>query len=294
LKQHPELHLNMDYRSQEEFFQLLLAQNYTFDVFTQDYLPYRFPISDTWWTGFYTSRTALKSAARRTDNQLRNTEFAYTGAQIMTDFEMDSDGSLFDLLQSSRRWSGILCHHDAVTGTSRQAVVDDYNEMLKNSSVGLNSVFESSMNQWVLGNSKATQPQLNANISQVLEENEDSVLVVFNSVGWQRTEYLELPSSNLSIRNSETGVLLNSQNLRNGNTIFAATVPAIGFSTYYLEFPSKENSENEMMFMKSKQTQFIENIFFRINLDSTTGQPQSILLKSYSQSINWFPHVMIR
>jgi hypothetical protein len=160
-------------------------------------------------------------------------------------------------------------------------------------------------------------PSLSTNLNQIfstIQEN-NVVLVLFNSVGWERMEYVELAISNITVRNAKNGTHVETQTLKNGNTVFCALIPAVGFSTFFLENANNsEHSTNSEMNIeynklvrstksryrnitnlkpKNKQSLFIENQYFKITLDSTTGQPQTILLQKFNQTFSWTPLVCI-
>jgi hypothetical protein len=135
---------------------------------------------------------------------------------------------------------------------------------------------------------KAKQnPQLSTNISFVLSNftlTDEIVLIIFNSLGWKRIEFVELPIANLVVRNAN-GQNLTSQTFQNGNSIFSATIPALGFSTFFIS-QKQQKEEKEKL-----EEKFIENKFFRIYLNEKTGQIESILLKKTNYSMAFNPHV---
>jgi lysosomal alpha-mannosidase len=117
-----------------EYFRALHGMNLTWPTYHGDFFPYYQP--DTVWTGFYTSRAALKGASRRVDCLIETADafLALSG----------SSPHLLAMMREARGYSGILCHHDAITGTARDAVVEDYFAMIANATHLANTVLEQS------------------------------------------------------------------------------------------------------------------------------------------------------
>ena len=91
--------------------------------------PYSFGNTD-WWTGYFTSRANSKGYIRRTSSNLHSSSILYS--QKMLD-QAASDQEIHSYMAADyvmRDTMGILQHHDAVTGTAKQAVANDYNRRL--------------------------------------------------------------------------------------------------------------------------------------------------------------------
>ena len=72
----------------------------------------------SYWTGYFTSRPSLKLYERETNNLLQFTK------QISVLFE-NTDETREDI-NALKRAMGAMQHHDAVTGTEKEAVAHDY------------------------------------------------------------------------------------------------------------------------------------------------------------------------
>ena len=88
-----------------------------------DFFPYA---SDphAYWTGYFTSRPAFKGMIRYGNNILQVCK--QMGAAMKDNQDADSK------VMTMRRAMGVMQHHDAVTGTAKQAVTFDYEERLYN------------------------------------------------------------------------------------------------------------------------------------------------------------------
>ena len=90
-----------------------------------------FPYADRtveYWTGYFTSHPFQKALSRDLENHLRTAEILYVLGK-MRGVAMDSVGMLASMELAAKNL-GLYQHHDAITGTSKQAVSDDYEQRL--------------------------------------------------------------------------------------------------------------------------------------------------------------------
>jgi len=89
---------------------------------TDDFFPYG--ITDyQYWTGYFTSRPALKYMIRQGSNLLQSCKQM---ASVLRGKGVNYDGNI-SVVQKAM---GTMQHHDAVTGTEKQRVADDYTLIL--------------------------------------------------------------------------------------------------------------------------------------------------------------------
>jgi hypothetical protein len=89
-----------------------------FEVKTDDFFPYS-DCEHCFWTGYFTSRPALKKLERV------GSSFLQTARQIQALFAKDTTlGS--EEINELEKAMGIIQHHDGVSGTSKQHVAYDY------------------------------------------------------------------------------------------------------------------------------------------------------------------------
>ena len=91
-------------------------------VKTDDFFPYASK-DHSFWTGYFSSRPTAKRFERVGNNILQSAKQLTTFSRIKGN---DDDVSINKL----RMAMGVLQHHDAITGTEKQAVTDDYTFML--------------------------------------------------------------------------------------------------------------------------------------------------------------------
>ena len=89
---------------------------------SDDFFPYGSSSTD-YWTGTYTSRATLKGMIRQGSNHLQSCKQMASFLRIKgAEFEGD--------LNVMKEAMGTMQHHDAVTGTEKQHVADDYVRLL--------------------------------------------------------------------------------------------------------------------------------------------------------------------
>ncbi|KFK28275.1 hypothetical protein AALP_AA8G495400 [Arabis alpina] len=260
--------------------------NVTWPLKTNDFFPYA-DRENAYWTGYFTSRPAVK-------RYIRSLSGYYLAArQLEYLVGKKSRGpntcSLGEAL-------GIAQHHDAVTGTAKQHVTNDYIKLL---AVGASEA-EAVVNSALAGllNKAHTQPAIAfsqcslMNISycpateETISGQKSLILVAYNSLGWNRTEIIRIPvnDAGLSVEDS-SGNTIDAQyipmdnvtsKLRTNYTeaylgipslqipkywlVFKATMPPLGWNTFFISKATGEgsNKHKNSSVMVSPQSKMIE------------------------------------
>ncbi|XP_023550350.1 probable alpha-mannosidase At5g13980 isoform X1 [Cucurbita pepo subsp. pepo] len=240
------------------------ATNSSWPVKTDDFFPYA-DRENAYWTGYFTSRPSFKYFVRMMSG------YYLAARQLEFFIGRSSTGSNTDYLADAL---AISQHHDAVTGTEKQHVANDYAKRLwigykeaeKLVASALACLVESTPYS-ECGNptTKFQQcPLLNVSYCPAseldLSQGKDLVVVIYNSLGWTRNDIIRIPviSEDVAAKDSE-GRVIESQllpiadanmHLRNyhvkaylGNNptatpkfwlAFPVSVPPFGFSTYII------------------------------------------------------------
>ncbi|KAK9278049.1 hypothetical protein L1049_027607 [Liquidambar formosana] len=251
-------HVNALYSTPSIYTDAKYAINESWQIKTDDFFPYG-EKENAYWTGYFTSRPALKGYVRMLSGY-------YLAARQLEFFKGRSDsGAKMDILADAL---AIAQHHDAVTGTERQHVADDYARHLSIGYEEAEKVVAASLACMVESTPKtgcrSPCPLLNISYcppSEVdLSHGKNLVVVVYNSLGWNREDVIRIPVINANITVLDSGgkeiesqllPLANaSVGIRNFYAMahlgkvpsvtpeywlaFSASVPPLGFSTYVI------------------------------------------------------------
>ncbi|KAG7340186.1 glycosyl hydrolase family 38 protein [Nitzschia inconspicua] len=210
-----------------------------------------FPYSDCphcFWTGYFTSRPALK--------KLERVSSAFLMAARQMESLLDYDGRM----DKNSRWrgslheledaSGVVQHHDGVSGTSKQHVANDYAKRLQAGIDAVAPLMIQKIKRRLLG-TKADSFLKNLSFCQLLNETKcdvsttattpsnaptsDLFVVVYNSLAWKRNAYVQLPVS--------TGGYYEIHQLDNSDDESTTTLPSI------LAQPSSNGTDNGAPFL---------------------------------------------
>ncbi|KAG4938279.1 hypothetical protein JHK84_044530 [Glycine max] len=248
------------------------ATNESWPIKTDDFFPYA-DRANGYWTGYFTSRPAIKRYVRLMSGYyLAARQLEFFRGRVNSGPNTDS---LADAL-------AIAQHHDAVTGTEKQHVANDYSKRL---SIGYKEAEElvSSSLACLVESPLLTRcqnpvtkfqqcPLLNISYCPASEvdlvQGKNLVIVVYNSLGWRRNEVIRIPVIEANVRvHDSNGIEIESQllpqaekyvDLRNyyvkaylGQTppkapkywlAFTVSVPPLGFSTYTVSTAKRTGS----------------------------------------------------
>ncbi|CAN1243884.1 Probable alpha-mannosidase At5g13980 [Linum perenne] len=233
----------------------------TWPLKTEDFFPYA-DRANGFWTGYFSSRPALKRYVRAMSGY-------YLAARQLEFFKGRSNaGPNTDSLADAM---AIAQHHDAVTGTEKQHVANDYAKRLaigyaEAEKVAANSLSCLSEVHSHAGCQSATTkfeqcPLLNISYCPPSENNhlgKKLIVLVYNSLGWLRDEVIQLPvisddvivhdpegkeveaqlvplvDAYLSLRNFHVKAYMGTTPAGNPKfwLTFRVSVPPFGFSSY--------------------------------------------------------------
>lgn len=142
--------MNLFYSTPSCYLKSLHDANITWPTKSDDFFPYA---SDphAYWTGYFSSRPTVKRFERVGNHFLQMCKQLSAAAPIQEQY--------FDAhLNGLRAAMGVMQHHDAVTGTEKQHVANDYSRLLTQSIAGCGVNIKSTLNQFTTG--KRPQPEL--------------------------------------------------------------------------------------------------------------------------------------
>ena len=98
-----------------------------FENKTDDFFPYA-DGSNAFWTGYFTSRVAVKGNVRRVGRYLQSVKrfVAFNAWSNSSKYLSSNMKKVTDALRQLEQTMAVLQHHDAIAGTEKQRVADDY------------------------------------------------------------------------------------------------------------------------------------------------------------------------
>eukprot|EP01094_Clydonella_sp_ATCC50884_P021850 TRINITY_DN4897_c0_g1_i1.p1 TRINITY_DN4897_c0_g1~~TRINITY_DN4897_c0_g1_i1.p1 ORF type:complete len:911 (-),score=282.99 TRINITY_DN4897_c0_g1_i1:51-2708(-) len=180
-----EYGVRVRYATPSEYFDALHSEGISFPSKSKDFFPYwAGPVN--WWTGYYTSRPTFKRRLRETDNLQKCAESAFVLARAQSgeggDVEWDG---MFDALEKLRHVQGVMQHHDAITGTMKEAVLTDYHNMLDGAVPPVHTVLAQSL-AMLLDAQWAATP---AHVAHDEEVEVGSAFALFNPLAWHSDRF---------------------------------------------------------------------------------------------------------
>ncbi|XP_051897842.1 lysosomal alpha-mannosidase [Pristis pectinata] len=304
--------VNVLYSTPSCYLHELNKANLTWSVKTDDFFPYA-DGPHQFWTGYFTSRPALKRYERMSNNflQICNQLEVLAASKAQNGPYGVGDSSVL------RKAMGVAQHHDAVSGTEKQHVANDYAKRLSKGwdrcevliSNALSSL-SGSKQDFVFCN------KLNISVCPRIEELSNFTVTLYNPLARAVRTYVRLPVNGTkyivsdpkgsSVLNEVVAVSNFTKALRKNRgyavneLVFEAWVPALGFSTYDVSrkperftFRRLVRSLGELQDERTS-TLFIENNYVRVSFDKNTGLISAIenlhknLTLPVTQNFYWY------
>ncbi|XP_078577239.1 lysosomal alpha-mannosidase-like isoform X1 [Branchiostoma floridae x Branchiostoma japonicum] len=265
------------------------AHNNTADFFPYADQPHAF------WSGYFTSRPAFKGYVRRCNNLL----------QVCKQLEVIGAPKFSDKvpLPTSKRFReamGVAQHHDAVSGTEKQHVANDYAMRLHAGAVECQVITSMTLQQRMV-KAGALPPvaefcnYLNISVCPLTEDEftKSFTVTVYNPLARRRTGYyvrLPVTGDAYAVNDPEgnnvvtqvTKVSQRTQEIRGKRgkakheLLFPVSAPALGFSTYFVS-QSQNSSRSAGKQPKAGDDQEIHNEHLSLLFDGKTGLLKSVV-----------------
>ena len=245
---------------------------------TGDFFPYRWT-PHQYWTGYFTSRPTLKAFIRRGGEFLRAAQSL--AAVVSLRGVANAPGAEtttppWDLFRPLAEAIAVAQHHDAVSGTAKQHVTDDYAVRIQRGVDGVEGHFSRTLNAALLTHSSPSAPAppvpdpdavatrcplLNVSACPVTESmtpGDVVAVLAYNPLAWERTEHVRIPMNAAAARravvvDASSGEFVPSATLpapppaplagrATTQLVFSVTLPPLSVSTFFV----RSLSENEV------------------------------------------------
>ncbi|XP_060037774.1 lysosomal alpha-mannosidase isoform X2 [Erinaceus europaeus] len=262
----------------------LYKSNLTWSVKLDDFFPYA-DGPHKFWTGYFTSRAALKRYERHSYNflQVCNQLEALVGpAASQGPYGSGASASLNEAM-------AVLQHHDAVSGTSKQHVANDYARQLAEG-WGPCEVLLSNALARLSGSKKDFTfcRELNISLCPFTQGAHSFEVTVYNPLGRKVERMVRLPVSKEAflVKGPDGAVVPNnflsfvSEVVPNPSSeqlelLFPATVPALGFSVYSVSRVSPRRPTSLRRRPRAQEAESLEltiqNEYLQARFDPDTG-----------------------
>jgi lysosomal alpha-mannosidase len=221
----------------------------------EDVMPY-FDDAHAVWTGYFSSRMALKHYVRDSSRVFQAAKQLQAAAMPPADM---SEANPLYLLE---RAMAVTQHHDAVSGTSKQHVANDYARRLAGGRLAADQLVSDALASLTGYKDAAfvTCDLANVTICPLLEAAQATVLVVYNQLAQDRLVHVRVPVglpsgvASYKVFNSSAGLVASQLSAPSATdaalrayysyssatpvawlTFNAQTVPALGFTTFFLQ-----------------------------------------------------------
>nr|XP_051693807.1 lysosomal alpha-mannosidase isoform X3 [Oryctolagus cuniculus] len=267
-----------------------------------------FPYADgphQFWTGYFSSRPALKRYERVSYNFLQVCKQLEALAGPAANVGPYGSGDSAPLEEAM----AVLQHHDAITGTSRQLVADDFARRLA-AGWGRCEVLLSNALARLSGSQEAFSicPELNISVCPLSQTSARFQVAIYNPLARKVDRMVRLPvSEGAFLVKDPSGHAVSSDVLLlpqpegqkpSPELLFSASVPALGFSIYSVARVSLQNPKAhspKRIPQKSRTgVLVIQNEYIRATFSTKTGFLMQIedmeqkLVLPVSQSFFWY------
>jgi hypothetical protein len=127
INNHPEFNVSIKFSTPDEYIEEIYNEGEKYPVKIDDFLPYS-DRDHSYWTGFFTSRTAFKGFVRDFSRYFQTAKKHLSEVKLRKESLLVKSKAqdIEKVIFSMETAHGILQHHDAITGTAKQRVQDDY------------------------------------------------------------------------------------------------------------------------------------------------------------------------
>uniref|UniRef100_A0A8C9Z7W3 Alpha-mannosidase n=1 Tax=Sander lucioperca TaxID=283035 RepID=A0A8C9Z7W3_SANLU len=286
--------VNVLYSTPSCYLQELHRANLTWALKTDDFFPYADDAHD-FWTGYFTSRPALKRYERISNSNLQTcNQLEILGGPVSRKGPFGDGES-----QTMKKAMAVAQHHDAVSGTEKQHVANDYARRLANGWQHCQVLVSNSLT--ALSGSSAKRiycDNLNISVCPLTESSKKFSVNVYNPlarpVAWpvrlpvNGTSYVVSDAEGKSVDCQVVPVSTSTRDVRRNRgfavneLLFQVQAPPLGFTTYSVSLlqdgPPPASTQH-------RTPTAIQNKFIRVTFDPDTGLLSSLSNLETKQTI---------
>nr|XP_046229733.1 lysosomal alpha-mannosidase [Scatophagus argus] len=286
--------VNVLYSTPSCYLQELHRTNLTWPLKTDDFFPYADDAHD-FWTGYFTSRPALKRYERISNSYLQTcNQLEVLGGPVSRKGPFGEGDS-----QTMKKAMAVAQHHDAVSGTEKQHVANDYAKRLANGWQHCQVLVSNSLA--ALSGSSAERiycDNLNISVCPLTESSKKFSVNVYNPLARPVTWPVRLPVNGTAYAVSDasgksvdcqvvpvstaTWALRRNRGSAVRELVFQVQAPPLGFTHYTVSLLQDEHPPPRV---EHRPPTAIQNKFLRVTFDPDTGLLSSLSNLETKQTI---------
>ncbi|XP_041641943.1 lysosomal alpha-mannosidase [Cheilinus undulatus] len=286
--------VNVLYSTPSCYLQELHRANSSWALKTDDFFPYADDAHD-FWTGYFTSRPALKRYERVSNSNLQTcNQLEVLGGAVSRSGPFGNGDS-----QTLKKAMAVAQHHDAVSGTEKQHVANDYARRLANGWQHCQVLVSNSLA--ALSGSSAERvycDNLNISVCPLTESSKKFSVNVYNPLARPVTWPVRLPVNGSVYEVSDANgkavdcqvvpVSAATQDVRRNRgfavneLLFQVQAPPLGFTTYFVSL-LQDGPPPASTKLQTPTT--IQNKFLQVTFDPDTGLLSGLSNLETKQSI---------
>eukprot|EP01088_Endostelium_zonatum_P015287 TRINITY_DN367_c0_g1_i1.p1 TRINITY_DN367_c0_g1~~TRINITY_DN367_c0_g1_i1.p1 ORF type:complete len:994 (-),score=215.51 TRINITY_DN367_c0_g1_i1:47-2986(-) len=270
----------------------------TWPLNTHDYFPYRDgPYSV--WSGYFSSRSALKGYVRTRSSVVTVLNTLLTTASGFVPAVLNNEN--YERQNRMAHAQGLLTHHDAVSGTEKQHVADDYARHLSRGTADSDDVINDVLGKlFKRKSSSAAVPQfqtcklLNISVCHATNNLASGLsvpVVAYNPLAWNRVSNFRIPVPRRDVvvvdangKQVPSQITPNSD-IRGVFTItFSLSLGPLSYTSVVLEVGHNQNFADHQA-PKVGAPNSIENSHLIVNFEQSTGHLSAITNRVSGQTL---------
>ncbi|XP_008287607.1 lysosomal alpha-mannosidase [Stegastes partitus] len=286
--------VNVLYSTPSCYLQELHRANLTWALKTDDFFPYADSAHD-FWTGYFTSRPALKRYERISNSNLQTcNQLEVLGGPVSRKGPFGEGDS-----QTMKKAMAVAQHHDAVSGTEKQHVANDYARKLANGWQHCQVLVSNSLAALTDSSAKRIYcDNLNISVCPLTESSKKFSVNVYNPLARPVTWPVRLPVNGTAYTVSDANgkpvdcqvvsVSKATQEVRRNRgfavneLVFQVQAPPLGYTTYSVSL--LQHGPPPASTQRGTPT-VIQNKFLKVTFDADTGLLSSLSNLETQQSI---------
>ncbi|AWP05172.1 putative lysosomal alpha-mannosidase [Scophthalmus maximus] len=288
--------VNVVYSTPSCYLQELHRANLTWALKTDDFFPYADSAHD-FWTGYFTSRPALKRYERVSNSHLQTcNQLEVLGGPVSRNGPFGEGNS-----QTMKKAMAVAQHHDAVSGTEKQHVANDYARRLADGWRHCQVLVSNSLAALTGSSAKRIYcDNLNISVCPLTESSKKFSVSVYNPLARPVTWPVRLPVNGTAYTVSDakgqpvdcqvvpvsraTREVRKNRGFAINELVFQVQAPPLGFSTYSVSL--LQDGPPPAAATKHRAPTAIQNKFLRVTFDPDTGLLSSLSNLETGQSIS--------